>query len=596
MDFAGRMPYGADRAGREICSPLRCRTQRSLFRRAGLVATDALRRTAPRLAFARAWFIARLAVLVGVAALCPVHADAAVSVQATDGSAHYAVIDSSNPGTHLQFNDNGFTSVASANYIYGWVINDGTQYLAVYLGTCNTSSTVCHVKDNAGYCWTGTKPANGLWTNIENITDSALASANSCANLPGPTSSDRGATVGQLLNELVDLAGSFLDEVVTEDNVGDGNTGGAPFAFNADAANGGAATGAPTVLAFGDQFNDTFGSDSTNFNFKADLGRAAQQMAAGEAAAYAGGPADGDAAPRNFIPWVTGRYVNFKDGSSTDQTGHLWSVTSGATVRLDKDSAIGAFARYRQGKVSSTALDASLASRFYGGGAFAMLGAIDTLRVTAGGQYEFGKNDSVTSGDSGTFDSRDWSLEGKLEKRFSSGAVWMTPLIGIHYAQLDRDGYTDSGGNAVAAETRKLGDLKYGATFGVASSSASGAGKIFASLAGDWHFQRAADYTLSTGPTLSVAAHTATLGAGFEYAFVGGLTIRLRGDVETEVDSKLFTHFDLGDRLTSWSASGGIGIPLGPRVAKRERASFNLDAAGSPSAASGIARLVVPLN
>ena len=409
-------------------------------------------------------------------------------------------------------------------------------------------------------------------------------------------SADRGATVGQLLNELVDLAGSFLDDVVTDDNVGGGNTGGAPFAFNADAVNGAGANGASTALAYGDAFNDAFGASSTNFAFKADLGRAAQQMAAGEAAAYAGGPTDGDAAPRNFIPWVTGRYVNFKDGSSTDQSGHLWSVTSGATVRLSKDSAIGAFARYRDGQVSSTALDASLSSRFYGGGAFAMLGAIDTLRVTAGGAYEFGKNDSVTSGDSGTFGSRDWSLEGKLEKRFASGALWMTPLIGIHYAQLNRDGYTDSGGNVVAAETRKLGDLKYGATVGLAASGANGAGKIFASLAGDWHFQRAADFTLSTGPTLSVAAHTATLGAGFEYAFLGGLTIRMRGDVETEVDSAFFRHFDLGDRLTSWSASGGIGIPLGRKVASRERASFNLDATGSPSSASGTARLVVPLN
>ena len=126
--------------------------------------------------------------LLGLAFLSFGYADRAHAAQANDGSNHFAVITTS--GTHLQFNDQNDTTcstVSPACYVHGWVINDGTQYLASYIGgTCNSSSTTCHVKDSQNYCWTATKPANGLWNSISNITDASVASANSCRNPPAP--------------------------------------------------------------------------------------------------------------------------------------------------------------------------------------------------------------------------------------------------------------------------------------------------------------------------------------------------------------------------------------------------------------------------
>ncbi len=66
--------------------------------------------------------------------------------------------------------------------------------------------------------------------------------------------------------------------------------------------------------------------------------------------------------------------------------------------------------------------------------------------------------------------------------------------------------------------------------------------------------------------------------------------------MQTTVDEKLFTQFDLADRLTGWSVTGGIGLPMSSFFGRRAGGRFNFDVATSPGATSGTARLVVPLN
>ena len=99
-----------------------------------------------------------------------------------------------------------------------------------------------------------------------------------------------------------------------------------------------------------------------------------------------------------------------------------------------------------------------------------------------------------------------------------------------------------------------------------------------------------------TAVTVSTAPNNAELGLGFEFVAVNGITFRAHGDVQTEVDTRLFTKFDLNDRLTSWSVTGGIGLPMSAFFGTRAGGSFNLDVATGPSASSGIAKLVLPLN
>ena len=55
----------------------------------------------------------------------------------------------------------------------------------------------------------------------------------------------------------------------------------------------------------------------------------------------AGAPGEDAANSGWFIPWVTGRYTAFSDGSTVDRDGGLWTINAGLTDMIQRQDPVG---------------------------------------------------------------------------------------------------------------------------------------------------------------------------------------------------------------------------------------------------------------
>lgn len=282
--------------------------------------------------------------------------------------------------------------------------------------------------------------------------------------------------------------------------------------------------------------------------------------------------------------WARGRYTDFDDDSTgADRDGHLWSLTSGLSYALGERTSIGAFTRVRKGEVESKAFDASLDSDFFGGGVFLATSLRNGVRVMGAGLFEGGDNDIVISGDSGSFDSDLFSLEARIDKRFSRGKHWIEPAVKILYSDLDRDGYTDSSGAVIASGGTALGRLTFGPTIGTTIQRGNATIKPFARINGVWDFQNEDDFTLSDGTVVSGSGGGIKLGGGVEMLFGNGVTLNAGGD-----------WFSFNDDLDGVTVTGGIGVPFSALgMGHAGSVSFNLASDGEDASAK--ARVRIPL-
>ena len=110
----------------------------------------------------------------------------------------------------------------------------------------------------------------------------------------------------------------------------------------------------------------------------------------------------------------------------------------------------------RRGEAASSAADARLDSDFWGGGAYLTSTLGGGLNLSLAGLYEIGNNDIRIGSDTGSFDSRHITLEGRLDKRYNLGEWWIEPGVGVRYIDTDQDNYTDSSGTFVTNKGNEL--------------------------------------------------------------------------------------------------------------------------------------------
>lgn len=292
----------------------------------------------------------------------------------------------------------------------------------------------------------------------------------------GPSAADKANITDHLLSSFNKVGGGVFGPGGIPMGIANGSGGGEGFAFS---PNGGGNAG--SGLTFGAQA-DAINPMDRDYGFLASgggyagLGKSAngkgvnfsfnlQNMIAnrpksdGQVLGAGGGLKDGPYQPRSrWNAWARGRYTDFDDDSTNaDRDGHLWSLTSGLSYALSERTSIGAFTRVRKGEVESKAFDASLDSDFFGGGVFLATSLRNGVRVIAAGLFEGGDNDIVISGDSGSFDTDQTTLEARIDKRFTHGKHWIEPAVKILYSDIDRDGYTDSSGAVIASGGTALG-------------------------------------------------------------------------------------------------------------------------------------------
>jgi len=242
------------------------------------------------------------------------------------------------------------------------------------------------------------------------------------------------------------------------------------------------------------------------------------------------------------------------DLNTADRDGHLWWMTLGTSYALSDDTKIGAFGRYREGEVGSTALQADLKSQFIGGGLFAIFGLPMDSRLLMSGLYEHGDSDITIAGDQGDFDSDQWTFEARADKRFELNQYWIEPRVNLLYTNQDNDSFIDSAGNAIQGQELELGRLTYGPTLGMTLQDN---GQLIATISpqahirGIWDFQNDGSFTTSTGAVYSTSETGLNLGGGLDIVLANGLLLTAGGD-----------WFTYDTELQGWSLRGGIGSPL----------------------------------
>ncbi len=299
------------------------------------------------------------------------------------------------------------------------------------------------------------------------------------------------------------------------------------------------------------------------------------------------GLADLPTAPESkWNVWARGRYTDFGDRSSgADRDGHMWRAAAGVSYALSDSTTLGAVTRVRKGEVDSSALNASLDSDFYGGGLYfsTLLGG--GIRVTGAGLYEFGDSDIRIAGATGSFNTAQVTLEARVDRRFTWGRHWVEPAVSVLYADMDRDGYTDSSGTAVGSGGTTLGRLSFGPKVGTTFEHRGTTVRPYARVGGLWDFENGGDFTLSTGADVSAADVAVNLGGGVEVQLRNGAKVTLAGD---------WTGFDTG--LDTVSVSGSVGVPLAAFGigGAAGGGQFAFDFSGSAETGAAKARVEIP--
>lgn len=412
----------------------------------------------------------------------------------------------------------------------------------------------------------------------------------------GPNAQDKSNTVAALQGSFNSATPGVLD---TLNGAGGNGQGGNGVTF-APTGLGFAQSGIDSANPMDRQFGSAFAPkgyfdggqkqrSGDGFNFSVNLNKlpysAANDNDAGVLGYGTGGAKDGAPRPQSRITsFVTGQYVDFDDGeTNADRDGHLWVVTSGLGLRVSQNTTVGLLSRYRSGEADSTALNASLDSDFYGGGAFLTATLGGGLKVAVAGLYEMGDNDIRIGTATGSFDSDHVTLEGRIDKRFERGTFWIEPGVGIRYIDTDQDNYTDSSGTFVTNQDLTLGRLTYGPKIGTTITRGNVTLKPYAKINGVWDFENDGNFATSTAGTFSSADSGINLGGGIDVTYLSGFSIRIASD---------WTTYDTD--LDVWSLSGGIGAPLSA-LGLGQVGFVSLDLAANAQDASAKARLRIPL-
>ena len=284
--------------------------------------------------------------------------------------------------------------------------------------------------------------------------------------------------------------------------------------------------------------------------------------------------------------WASGHYEDFDDDpANTDRSGHLWSFMSGPSLRLDGDTSVGVFSRYREGNVESATLNAEIDAEYYGGGVFVTTTAAGGLSITGTALFEYGDNDIEIDGAEGRFASAQRTLQGTVDKRFDANSFWIDPSVTISYSDADNGDYTDSRGNFVSGQDLSFGRLTYGPTIGTKIQYGQTEIRPFAKMNGIWDFANEGDAATSAGALFASGEKAIDVGNGVEVAYDNGLAFKIAGDWIASYTA-----------LEGWTVTTGVGAPLSALGGEKAGpGTLSIDFTGKESEASAKARLRIPL-
>lgn len=132
-----------------------------------------------------------------------------------------------------------------------------------------------------------------------------------------------------------------------------------------------------------------------------------------------------------------------------------------------------------------------------------------------------------------SFSTERWLAHAKLTGNWHSGDdVRVTPSLSVDYVREQRDGYVDSLGVTIPAQTVELGRLTFGPEIARRFVAADGATyEPFVALTGSWDFARSQDLSL-TGQPASADAFHGKVQAGLLARMPNGVSLRVAGSYD----------------------------------------------------------------
>tara|TARA_R110002110_G_scaffold376568_2_gene586625 strand:- start:136588 stop:137880 length:1293 start_codon:yes stop_codon:yes gene_type:complete len=272
------------------------------------------------------------------------------------------------------------------------------------------------------------------------------------------------------------------------------------------------------------QVNYLGGSDATQ---SASIEQFSFDRANGFKSSQTGASAGG--AEGKLALWVNGGYSTFdEDQAAIDADGDTWSIGVGGDWQFSERFIAGLALSGSMSDVNTTFNNGDIETTGYTISPYfvTILGKNKNLLLDGAFGYTSNDNDARRSfgAITSSYDSSSWFVSSNLTYIFNRGNFRVSPKVGILWLDNTTDGYTESGGLAVAESGSKLGRASAGARLDYTRYEKF---TPFISFTGEYDFETT-DYSTFTGANRpSVEDKGATLGAGFS----AQLSDKVTGDI-----------------------------------------------------------------
>ncbi len=247
-----------------------------------------------------------------------------------------------------------------------------------------------------------------------------------------------------------------------------------------------------------------------------------------------------------FDVWIEGKLAK-TDNDTADSTLGLLYI--GADYRLSHSLVVGLLGQFDWSDEEDDAVNADIDGRGW------MLGPYMAARlhknILFDSRIAWGRsdNDFTIGSSTGSFDTDRWLVKGQLTGDFQNNGWHLAPHVAVLYFEEDQDATTDSLGNAIGAQTVKLGRVTFGPKISTTLHSGNRVISPFVAVKGIWDFEKDDTVNAASGFAISDSDFRGRLEAGASVRGIGGITISGEGFYDG-IGAKDFDAYGGSLRLT----------------------------------------------
>lgn len=297
-------------------------------------------------------------------------------------------------------------------------------------------------------------------------------------------------------------------------------------------------------------------SGGNQLGFFVDL-NSVRKNRSGKGPRFADETGEAGAQDPGFNIWASGNYSQFEsDQSGADRKGKAYAFATGAYHAPTARFMFGAMYRFRHSESESVAQSSDIETKGHGVGIHSTFVITPQLSFSAQALYERNHNSLIRSGVTGSYGANQYVASGSLQGLIRRGTLWMRPALGLTYAYVDSDAFTDSAGTLNAGQITEQAQVTFGSSVGFRRTVDSDIIKSIEpsfSATGVWSLNNSGDTTLASGSIIKQD--------DISFQFSAALAIFLHNETQISLNAG---YSGLGaSQVESYSIGGKITIPLG---------------------------------